>query len=50
MGGGGGGWGRGEKTVRKTACNQRPLRFSNTPSSLVEGVVWLTRDVTCLKV
>ena len=48
--GGGGGWRRGEKTVRKTACYQRPLRFSNTPSSLVEGVVWLTRDVTCFKV
>ena len=44
--GGGGGWGRGEKTV----SNQRPLRFSNTLSSLVEGVVWLTRDVTCFKV
>ena len=43
---GGGGWGQGEKAVR----NQRPLRFSNTLSSLVEGVVWLTRDVTCFKV
>ena len=44
--GGGVGGGRGEKTV----SNQRPLRFSNTLSSLVEGVVWLTRDVTCFKV